>query len=100
MWWKMSNITGIIESLQNYKRINESINPTLVDRFMKYCKASNAKNINYVELDGRYYVVGISDKRFEDLVKSFIKANDNAITFKYSLDGSTEILKLETNIKI
>ena len=84
----------ILENLH----INEAINTSYLDRFIKYCKAANVKDIGYVTVGNKYYIYGISDKRFEPLAKSFVKANSNKIVFEYSLDGSTEILKLETKI--
>ena len=91
----MNSMHAILENLH----INEAVNTTYLDRFIKYCKASNVKDIGYIEDRGNYYIYGISDKRFEPLVKSFVKENNNKIIFEYDLEGTTKVLKLETVYK-
>ena len=94
----MTNRDLIIEGLHR-NIITESVNTALLDRFVKYCKAANVRQIETFEVGGKYYLVGISDSRFKELVKSFVKSNDNRIVFEYDLTGSTLITKLETKKK-
>ena len=93
----MNKIHAILEGL-----VNEAVNTSILDRFIQYCRKANAKNIGYIKEGNRYFIYGISDKRFKDLVKSFIKAcekNNEHIVFDYDLSGTTEVLKLETLMK-
>jgi hypothetical protein len=92
----MNKIHAILENLH----INEEINARLLDRFILYCRAANVKHITYAEDRGDYWIAGIQFKRFEPLVKSFIKANNDSIIFDYKLsDGVIEVKRLETKTK-
>jgi hypothetical protein len=95
----MNKIYSILEGLQD-NIINESINTSLLDRFVLYCRKSNLKDATIIDIDGRYYMVGISLKRMESMTKSFAKSNNLIFEYECKPGCSIEITKLQTKISI
>lgn len=81
--------------------INESVNTSLLNRFIQYCKGANITDAYYQEIYGKYYLFEVRPSRLSPLVKSFIKANNDKIIFEINIpkQGPIEVIKLETIFK-